>query len=156
MFGICLGHQLLAEALGGRVGPAATPEIGILEVELTDAGRDSPLFAGFENRAACLQWHGAEVTHAPDGAAVLAASPACRVQAMAVGGRAFGIQYHLELTEATIPEWGDVPAYRSALEENLGADALPRFMAEAEARMENFNRDARRLYRNFMAIVAGP
>lgn len=153
--GFCLGHQLLAEALGGMVGPAATPEIGILEVELTEAGRQSPLFAGFETRGACLQWHGAEVTHPPDGATVLAASPACRVQALAVGERAFSIQYHLELTEATIPEWGEVPAYRAALEKNLGDDALPRFRAEAEARMENFNRDARQLYRNFMVIVAG-
>jgi GMP synthase-like glutamine amidotransferase len=153
--GLCLGHQLLAEALGGTVGPAASPEIGILEVELTGAGRESPLFAGFNTRAACLQWHGAEVTRAPEGAAILAASPACRVQAMAVGPRAYSIQYHLELTEATIPEWGEVPAYRAALEENLGPDALPRFRAEAEAQMESFNRDARRLYRNFMTIAAG-
>jgi GMP synthase-like glutamine amidotransferase len=152
-FGLCLGHQLLAEALGGAVGPAAEPEVGILEVELTEAGRRSPLFAAMATRAKCLQWHGAEVTRAPEGAEILASSPACRVQAMAVGSHAFGIQYHVELTATTVDDWAEVPEYAEALETTLGADALPRFKAEAAANMADFNRDARTLYDNFMAVL---
>ncbi len=152
-FGLCLGHQLLAAALGGAVGPAAEPEVGVLEVELTEAGRRSPLFAGMAPRAKCLQWHGAEVTRAPEGAEILASSPACRVQAMSVGERAFSLQYHVEITATTVDDWGAVPAYAAALETALGPGALPRLRADAAAHMAAFNRDARRLYDNFMTAT---
>lgn len=153
--GLCLGHQLLAAALGGEVGPATRPEIGILEVGLTDAGRGSALFAGVPDRFNCLQWHSAEVLREPEDAQILAASPDCRVQAMACGERAFSIQYHVELTADTVGEWGEVPAYRAALEKNLGPGALEGMKSEASEHMAAFNRDARQLYRNFMAILRG-
>ena len=151
--GVCLGHQLLAAALGGEVAPMATPEVGILDVELTAEGAHDPLLAGMAPTAKCLQWHSVEVVTPPDGARVLARSPVCAVQAMAVGDRAWGLQYHVELTEATIPEWGCVPEYAAALEATLGPDALTAFEAEAARHMTNFNRDARRLYENFMTVA---
>ena len=152
-FGLCLGHQLLADALGGTVGKAATPEIGVLEVELTPDGQASPFYEGLAESGKCLQWHGAEVTRPPEGARVLAASPACRVQAMSIGEQAFSLQYHVEITETTVSDWAAVPAYKKALEDNLGADALAQFHADTEAHMADFNRDARQLYNNFMATT---
>lgn len=151
--GLCFGHQLLADALGGSVRKAAEAEVGVLEVELTEAGRVHPLMAGIAPRIQCLQWHGAEVLEPPEGATVLASSPACRVQAMAVGARAFGIQYHVELTPTTVDDWAAVPEYAAALEKTLGAGALAGFKAGTEARMADFNRDARRLYDNFMGVL---
>ena len=151
--GICLGHQLLGASLGGRVGKMASAEVGILDVELTEAGRRDPLFAGLASRFKALQWHGAEVAAAPPGAVVLARSPACAVQAMRVGATAYGLQYHVELTDRTVAEWAEVPAYASALDDTLGAGALPRFASAAAATMADFNRDARLLYDNFMALV---
>ncbi len=151
--GVCLGHQLLADAFGGRVGPMEAPEVGILEVELTAEGQSDPLFAGGARRGRCLQWHGAEVRVAPPGAQVLARSPACAIQALRLDGRAYGIQYHVELTAATVGEWVQVPAYGQALERCGGRGALARLDREARAHMPALNRDARRLYDGFMSLL---
>ncbi len=151
--GVCLGHQLLAEALGGKVGPMATPEVGILDVELTEAGRTDPLFAGIAPVSPALQWHGAEVSTAPEGATVLARSPLCAVQAFHLPPLAYGIQYHVELTPDTVSEWGEIPAYAASLDKVMGAGALERLKAEAAAAMPGFNADARKLYDNFMSGI---
>ncbi len=90
----------------------------------------------------------------PADAAVLASPPACAVQALRVGENAYGLQYHVELTASTVSEWAQVTAYKQSLERVLGANALPRLDAEARLRMPAFNRDARRLYDNFMALCA--
>jgi len=153
VLGFCLGHQLLAEALGGRVGKMAHAEVGVLDVELTEAGRRDPLFRDLPATAKCLQWHGAEVVEPPPGARVLAASPACPIQAMAVGAKAWGVQYHLEMTATTVADWGAVPAYARALEASLGGGALERLDRATAAQMPAFNRNARRLFGNFLEIV---
>lgn len=151
--GLCLGHQLLGDALGGRVEPMEEAEVGIREVTLTEAGGRDPLFAGLPARFHALQWHGAEVSAAPADAVVLARSPACGVQAMRVGACAYGVQYHVEITTDTVREWGAVPAYRCALDQTLGPDALSGFEQEASRHMAAFNRSARRLYDNFTALL---
>jgi GMP synthase-like glutamine amidotransferase len=151
--GLCLGHQLLADALGGKVGPMAEPEVGILDVELTESGTRDPFFAGLPHRFRALQWHGAEVTTAPRGSSVLAQSPACAIQAIRVGNRAYSVQYHVEITADTVPEWGAVPAYQCALDQTLGPGALVGFERTTSEHMRDFNRSARRLYDNFMALA---
>ena len=151
--GICLGHQLLAAALGGEVRPAATPEVGVFEVELNAAGRAHPLFAGLPARSRFLQWHAAEVTTPPAGATVLATSRACAVQALAVGGHAFGVQFHAEVDAATLADWLSDPATAEALVMRLGADGPARFVAAAQDQMDQLNRAARQLYANFIALL---
>ena len=153
--GFCLGHQLLGEALGGEVGPAAQPEIGVMPVQLTEAGRRSPFLEGVPEEFLCLQWHGAEVTRAPEGAEVLVFSPACTVNALSYGDHAFSVQFHVELTPTTVSDWGDIPEYAQALEGALGEGALPRLDAEAAANMPAFASLSRTLYRNFMTAVGG-
>jgi len=148
--GICLGHQLLGAAMGGRVAKAAQAEVGILDVALTEAGCRDPLFAGMAPVFKALQWHGAEVAAAPPGAAVLAQSPLCQVQAMRLGRCAYGLQYHTELTQRTVDEWSRIPAYACSLDQTLGAGALSRLDGEARRHMADFNRDSRRLYDKFM------
>jgi len=151
--GFCLGHQLLAEAMGGEVGPAKISEIGIMPVHLTDEGRDHPLYSGSPDIFETLQWHGAEVTRAPPGATILAQSPACAVNAFAVGSCAFGVQYHQEMTATTVSDWGAIPAYRTALEQSLGAGALEILDRETGDRMPEFAAGARRLYDNFKGLA---
>lgn len=154
--GVCLGHQLLVDALGGEVAPGATPEIGILDVSVTEAGRASPFLQGLPATMACLQWHAAEVRRLPPGAEALMSSPACAVQAVSAGRRALGIQFHVEVTPSTISDWAAIPAYREALVRHLGADELPRFEAECRAAMATLNACARRLFDNWMRMAASP
>ncbi len=151
--GICLGHQLLASALGGEVRPAVTPEVGVFEVELTAAGRAHPLFAGLPGTTHFLQWHAAEVVTPPAGASVLATSGACAVQALAVGERAFGLQFHAEVDPPTLADWFADPSTTEALILRLGADGAARFTAAADAHMPGLNQAARQLYANFSALL---
>ncbi len=151
--GICLGHQLLAAAVGGEVRPAATPEVGLFEVSLTEAGRTHPLFAGLPTRRRFLQWHAAEVVSPPAGASVLATSGACAVQALAVGERAFGLQFHVEVDPPTLADWFSDPATTELLVMRLGRDRAARFTADADRHMPDLNQAARRIFANFTALL---
>jgi len=150
--GICLGHQLLAAALGGEVRPATTPEVGVFEVSLTEAGREHPLFAGLAPTTRFLQWHAAEVTTPPAGAAVLATSGACAVQALAVGERAFGLQFHAEVDPPTLADWFADPATAEVLVQRVGTEGAARFTADADRHMPGLNRAARQIFANFTAL----
>jgi len=153
--GICLGHQLLADALGGACAPLSPPEIGVLEVGLTEAGRTDPIFQEMPTRQKCLQWHGVEVQVPPDGAAVLASSPACSIQAMRVGDCAWSMQYHVEVEDDTVDNWSVIPAYRDALEGSLGASAIDGLRRDAAGEMAGFVENTGKLYANFRNMVAG-
>jgi GMP synthase-like glutamine amidotransferase len=154
--GVCLGHQPMAAALGGRVAPAATGEVRILPVALTSDGRGHPFLAGVPDEFECLQWHGAEVAEASPGGVVLARSDACAVQALACGRRAFGFQFHVEVIETTVDDWAAIPAYAEGLRRHLGADGAARFRASTAARLDAFNRLARTVWDNWRrAAFAG-
>ncbi len=153
--GVCLGHQLLADALNGTCGPQRPPEVGILDVELTEAGRADPVFGALPARVKALQWHSVRVAQAPEDAVILAKSQICPVQAMRVGQRAYSMQYHVELEPDTIPNWGCVPAYEKALEASRGPGALAVLAAEAAPLMDDFIANAQTLYRGFMKAAAG-
>jgi GMP synthase-like glutamine amidotransferase len=151
--GCCLGHQLLADALGGVCAKLSVPEIGVFNVELTAAGLSDPFFTGLAPVCEVLQWHGVEVIKIPPGGTVLAQSPACAVQALRVGKHAYGIQFHIEVTDTTVQEWRAVPGYRNALESALGAGAIDKIDADCAARRAGFQDAARRLFDNFIELV---
>jgi GMP synthase-like glutamine amidotransferase len=151
--GICLGHLLLADALGGRCAPLKPVEIGICEIELTEAGRDDPIYAGTPARQKCLQWHSAEVSILPPRSATLARSDACACQTLRIGERAYAMQYHLEIDDETIPNWGKLPDYAQALAKELGPDGLRQVTDTAAPLMPEFNANSRQVYRNFMKLA---
>ncbi len=151
--GICLGHQLLADALGGTCGPQNPPEIGVLDITLTSHGLADPLFRGLPENFKALQWHSVAVRQPPEGAVVLASSPACGCQAMRIATRAWGLQYHVEIEETTVSEWADVPAYAEALERSQGLGALDRMEAAAHAHMPSFAAQSRLLFENFLSAT---
>lgn len=152
--GICLGHQLLADALGGAVRLMDQPEIGIGDITLTKAGRRDPLFAGFDPAPETFQWHGAEVSRLPEQAEILAENSLCAVQAFRYRKHAYGLQSHIEITASTVAEWNEIPEYRAGLERKLGVDAAERLDQAVRERLTSFQRSARRLNDNLSAIVA--
>ncbi len=151
--GLCLGHQLLADALGGTCGPQKPAEIGILNVTLTDNGAKDPLFNNMPRTQKFLQWHSVCVAQAPENSTVLASSDLCKVQALRVGQRAWSLQYHAEIEADTVMNWGAVPAYKQALQSTLGDDGLRTMNNHADAEMDNFLSSAETLYRNFMKSI---
>lgn len=102
LLGICLGAQLMARALGARVAPMGSKEIGFGALTLTEAGRDSVLapLAGVP----VLHWHG-DRFDLPAGAQLLASTAQCAQQAFARGPAALGLQFHLEVDERSFERW---------------------------------------------------
>jgi len=151
--GFCLGHQLLAEAMGGDVGPSKIPEIGVLPITLTDSGQAHWFFKGVDPTLHALQWHSAEVTRLPAGGVSLASSDACAVNAMAFGDNAVAVQFHVEIMENTVREWGEIPEYAAALDQALGKGAMKDMIQSADERMKEFNTVSQLIYDNFKAKV---
>ncbi|HKO75322.1 MAG TPA: hypothetical protein VJU01_08410 [Gaiellaceae bacterium] len=89
---------------------------------LTAAAGDDPLFAGLPRELLTLQWHG-DTFALPEGAVLLAISPAYPHQAFRFDRAAYGVQFHLELSREMAAEWAGVPAYAEALTQVLGPGA---------------------------------
>ncbi|WP_162918388.1 type 1 glutamine amidotransferase [Taklimakanibacter deserti] len=146
--GLCLGHQLLAKALGGEVGLAQESEVGVHEVTVNGAARGHRLFEGLRGSYKVMQWHHAEVKTPPKEATVLAASPRAAVQAIAIDDHALGLQFHAEFSAQTVASWESLPSFMAALERELGAGAYAKVSAEAYPLMPQMGAMARRIYDN--------
>ena len=147
--GLCLGAQLLSEAIGGKVRKMKTPEIGVLKVSLKN---NKSLFKGLDKELKVLQWHSYEAYDLPSEANILATSAECNVQAFSFNN-AFGLQFHVEQTNETVPQWACVPEYKAALENTLGQNALEKFKKDVEENLSIFNNSAKIIYNNFKNII---
>ena len=105
VLGVCLGAQQLAAALGGVVAAGPEPEVGVGEVHLTPAARHDPVFGAAGSPLACVHWHGDTFT-LPDGAVLLASTDLYPHQAFRFGERAYGLQFHVEVTASLVGHWG--------------------------------------------------
>jgi len=102
--GICLGGQLLAQVCGGRVYRNQRGEKGCCTVGVTSAGAEDPLFSGIPTEFDTFQWHN-DAFDPPPEAIPLAASRRCPHQAFGLPGRAYGLQFHPEVTAAIVDAW---------------------------------------------------
>ncbi len=151
--GICLGHQLLADALGGEVGPGTKPEVGVMSILKTDPGKQSPFFHNLPDTMKSLQWHSAEVKTVPEGFQILAKSDLCAIQSLGLGSQVFTTQYHQEIINTTVSDWSEIPEYKYALEATLGDNAVEKLEKSALQYMDEFNKTARQLYINWKSVV---
>jgi GMP synthase (glutamine-hydrolysing) len=151
-WGVCLGVQLLAASLGARVYPGAEPEVGLLPVSLTGEARSDPVFGDAPHELVTLQWHG-DTFDLPEGAVRLAGSPAYPNQAFRFE-RAYGVQFHLEVSAEMAREWAEVPEYVTSLERTLGAEAAPAFLGAIEERADEMRTVGRALFERWLDRVA--
>ncbi|MGL3805710.1 type 1 glutamine amidotransferase [Paeniglutamicibacter sp. R2-26] len=113
--GICLGAQMLAHVAGGNVETMESgPEVGVVEMQLTEAGRRDELLGGLDGDLSALQWHWLEVVSLPAGSVSLCSSEACANQAFKVGPNAWGVQFHMEAVTRTARQWCDESVERLA------------------------------------------
>ena len=153
--GFCLGCQLLGEIIGGKVVKSINPEIGMLNINFSENKNSDPLFSKFPKNITSLQWHSYEVQGLEDNNAVtlLASSSETKYQIFRYQNYAYGIQFHIEVKDTTVNEWGCVPQYKSALEKQLGVGALEKFDNEAQANMKNMNNYSNILYSKFKSDI---
>ncbi|WP_456370428.1 type 1 glutamine amidotransferase [Thermodesulfatator atlanticus] len=114
IMGICLGAQLIAEALGAEVYPNRYKEIGWFPIELTEAGKAHRLFRDWPSPFNVFHWHG-ETFSLPQEATHIAYSEACENQAFLYKDRILALQFHLEVT----------PDLVAGLIENSAEDIVP-------------------------------
>jgi GMP synthase-like glutamine amidotransferase len=149
LLAVCLGNQLLAEAGGGLARRASEPEIGWLEVNVTDEGARDPVIGPLAPSFTAFQWHSYEAVP-PEGATILARSEVC-TQAYRIGDRAWGIQSHPEVSASDAGKWiDDYRADEDAVRIGVDPDAL---RAETEQRIGDWNRIGRELCGRFLEAV---
>ena len=153
--GFCLGCQLLGEVVGGKVLKSNNPEIGMLNINFLENKKNDLLFNEFPDKITSLQWHSYEVKDLENNKDVtlLASSPETKYQIFKYQKHAYGIQFHIEVKDTTVGEWGCVPEYKSALEEQLGDNALQKFDEDAKVHMSDLNKYSEILYQNFKKLV---
>lgn len=140
ILGICLGAQLLAKILGGRIAKSPAREIGWYTVQLTDSGINDPLFAGLCPELDVFQWH-EDMFYVPMYGTLLAASEQCPFQAFRYNNNVYGLQFHIEVTEKEIYDWTDAGSRRD------------RMLSDYGEVKEKFNAAAQQIYKNFENII---
>ena len=143
VLGVCLGGQLLAKALDARVHVGGASEVGLVPLTLTADGQADPLFADLPALAA-VEWHD-DTFEIPDGAVRLVSSTACANQAFRYGARAYGLQFHPEVSPAMLRSWFAGFSKQSA----NAAD----FQAAVDANEAALRAQAERLIDNFLAAT---
>ena len=153
--GFCLGCQLLGEVVGGKVVRSTPAEIGMMDIDFTKEKKQDSLFSKFPDKIKSLQWHSYEVQGIENNSDItlLASSPVTKFQIFKYQDHAYGIQFHIEIKDSTVNEWGCVPEYKKALEDQFGDDALEKFDQSAKNNMKDMNNYSKILYNNFKKLL---
>ncbi len=153
--GFCLGCQLLGEVIGGKVVKTKNPEIGMLDINFLNSKNKDNLFFEFPKQIKSLQWHSYEVQGLENNkdTTLIASSKETKYQIFKYKNHAYGIQFHIEVKDTTVKEWGCVPEYKLALEKQLGNNALEKFDNDAQANMDKMNNYSKMLYSNFKKMI---
>lgn len=145
---ICLGAQVLTRALGGTVRRAPRRELGFLTVKATGEGMDDFVLEPFSPASSVFQFHEDEC-RLPERAQLLFEGEDVRVQAFRVGERAYGVQFHFEVTDKEIEAWCDET---NDLEESWGANK-EEVMQQARRHLADQQKAGREVARRFISLI---
>ena len=151
LLGICLGGQLLAHALGAEVRRHSMIELGFFEVQLTDEGLTDPLFQGLPDHQQIFHWH-VDVFDIPTGGVRLATSENAPNQAFRYGRRAYGLQYHIEVTPDMFHTWLQYLPHDQEVVDTLGSDIADRIEREQSVCYPTYRDHTRIVFENFLKI----
>jgi GMP synthase (glutamine-hydrolysing) len=152
--GICLGHQLMGAALGGRVTPNPRgQQVGLIPVGWTDAAAGDRLFGGLATPRRGVQWNYDLVVEPPPGAVVLAQTERGELQVARYGPSAWGVQHHPEVDESIVGTWVTDSERGELADRGLDADALLREIKEARTELDHAWAP---LAAGFADVVLGP
>lgn len=150
--GICLGAQLIAKALGAKVTKAPATEVGWYDISLTRIASHDPLFSRFPKTFPVFQWH-EDTFDLPSAGELIATSNPVLHQAFRYGENAYGLQFHLEVTEEMIREW-----MKTYEEEFNGSQAplLPKLkiLSETERKIGAYKKRGMKFFKSFSTEIA--
>jgi GMP synthase-like glutamine amidotransferase len=152
VLGLCLGGQLLASAMGAEVRRHTSTHIGFYQVLLTDEGWQDPLFAGLPGYQQVFHWH-EDTFDIPRGAVQLATNRATQNQAFRYGRRAYGTQYHIELTHAMIDAWLLGPPFHEEIVKWIGEEGAARAVEDGHRLYSLYREHTRTMFENFLRIA---
>ena len=153
--GFCLGHQLLANVLGARVGPNFHSSIGYTEGFLTHEGRKHPLFKGLPKKMPLFKWHGQSVQEPlPEHIKVLATSAECQVEAISIQDRShiLGMQFDNHTAPENVKEWLTMDSkWLSSLTDRKIDPAV--ILADARKYSDSIGSQFAKLFDNFFSLI---
>ncbi len=153
-FGICLGHQLLGDALGASVIKSKNPEIGFKEISLTREVCSNNLLRNFSEDMLVLQGHSAEISDLSDkGVTVLASSSDCSIQALSYLNHAFSVQFHPEVVNETIHDWISIPKIKHDFDEAIGKKGISEIIEYQQKNRRSLINGAMLIYENWLYLI---
>ena len=149
MLGVCLGAQLIVKAASGKVVTGHRKEIGWYDVNLTDEGRDDLLFKGLSKSFKVFEWHG-DTFNIPSKGVKLASSEIFPNQAFRVGN-AYGLQFHLEVTDGMIADWMKV--YNEEIQ-HLDYIDSEKIVKDTKKQSRELIKISDKVYANFLNLIS--
>ena len=147
--GVCLGSQLIVKAYGAKVTKSPVKEVGWFKVRLENDGQQDPLFQGLDGEIDVFHWH-EDMFEIPSSAKRLATADGCPNQAVKIGPCAYGLQFHVEVTEPIITDWCE--NYLKSSDPALVQKAKD-MIATYQKKRAFFNKTAEKIYGNFEKIM---
>ncbi len=153
-FGICLGHQLLGEALGASVVKSKTPEIGFKKISLKQEAPTNNLLTNFSEDMHVLQGHSAEISNfSKKEVLVLASSDNCSIQALSYLNHAFSVQFHPEVVDETIQDWISIPKIKQDFYGALGQKGISETLEYQQKNRRSLINGAKLIYENWLSLI---